>query len=270
MKKLFFALIFLLTVTTSYSQLVISPYIVFLDAKNKYGTYTVYNETDETKEVTISFKFAYPVSDADGNITMFYDTTNNSRSIADWVKAFPRKFTMSPRGKQIIRMTVDPPAGMNQGTYWTRIVTTSSSLKSVTDSTTGISAKINFFFNQVTTAIYRNQRYDNKLEFRNLTTNTDTANVNIIAGFGASGDQPFFSKIEYKIYDSNNKAVIENMEYVAVYYDILKKFSFRLDGFKPGKYTAEMTISSENSSDVPKTDKGLIQPITKKVDFVIQ
>ena len=51
---------------TSYSQIIISPYILYTDTKNKFGTFLVLNESDQVYEIDMSFIFGYPVTDSVG------------------------------------------------------------------------------------------------------------------------------------------------------------------------------------------------------------
>jgi hypothetical protein len=260
----------LLFAASSFAQLVVTPYVVMIDKQNKFGTYMVLNETDEEQEVSISFKFGYPVSDAEGNVTMLYDSTDSdAHSLTQKIKAFPRKFILKPKEKQIIRMTVSPE-GLAPGTYWTRIVTSSQSRKPYKETNEDFSANINFVLHQITTVLYKNGDFANNVEFTDLSVTTDSAFVNLIPAVKSTGTPPFFCKFTYKIYDSSNKAVIDNFEYIAVYYDLKKKISIPLSSLTPGSYTAEVTVSSDDSPDIPKSDKGPVTPLVKKVGFTVQ
>ena len=103
MKKAFY--IFLLFSIQSFAQVIISPYIILVDQQNRYGKFIVQNESNETYEVTISFVFGFPQSDSLGNMSMKYINNPDSTypSAVEWIKAFPKKFFLQPRQRQLIR-----------------------------------------------------------------------------------------------------------------------------------------------------------------------
>jgi hypothetical protein len=252
-----------------FSQVVVTPYIVMIDDKNKFGTFTVVNETNESEEVTVNFKFEYLKSDAAGDV--FFDSSaDNMNNLTPWIKAFPKKFVLNPGEKQIVRMTVDAPAGLSKGTYWSKIVTSSQKQEKFIDTSGNIKARINFVLNQITTVLYKNQKYESQIDFLNADVNVDSESVNILSNVSVKGDQPFYAQFGYKIYDSGNNVAYENVEFLGLFFDMIKKYKFPVSTLKPGNYTAEITIASDLGVDIPKTDKGQIQPIMKKVDFSIK
>lgn len=268
-KSLILIFLFLISMKILHGQIIVNPYIVLIDDKNKFGTYSVMNETSDIQEVFINFKFEYIVSDENGNIR--YDTVSAGRNdLTKWIKAYPKKIILNPKQKQIIRMTVTPPDNIGKGTYWTKIITSSQKISKTTDTTGKISARINFVFNQITTVIYKKGRYENNVEFKNLNVTTDTSGVHLIPSFSVTGDQPFYGHLNSKILTSQEELIIESDEYIAMFFDMSKRVSFPNLILKPGNYIAEITLSSEISSDVPKTDKGEILPITKRIDFIVQ
>jgi len=270
MKILYLAIFFVFVLMyQAFSQVVVTPYIVMIDDKNKFGTFTVVNETSESEEVTVNFKFEYLKSDAAGNV--FFDSSaDNMNNLTSWIKAFPKKFVLKPGDKQIVRMTVDAPAGLSKGTYWSKIVTSSQRQEKFIDTSGNIKARINFVLNQITTVLYKNQKYDSQVDLVNADVNVDNESINILSNLSVKGDQPFYAQFGYKIFDSANNVAYENIEFLGIYFDMHKNFKFPVSTLKPGNYTAEITIVSDMGVDIPKTDKGQIQPIIKKVDFAVK
>jgi P pilus assembly chaperone PapD len=273
LKTLTFTLLALLiSVSASFAQIVISPYVVLIDQKNQFGTFLVSNQTTETQEVTIFFKFGYPASDDQGNVTMLYTDSsgiNMDYDLTNMVNAFPKKFTLKPGDKQTVRMTVKSKKDMKEGTYWTRIITSTQSKQVITDTSTSLSASINFVLNQVTTVIYKNKRYENTVNLQDITTSTDDEFLNVNVPLEVKGDSPFFAGTIVKIFDASGSLVTEQTQYFTVYYGMTRKNSFKLEDLKPGEYKAEVTISSDTNPDIPLSDKPLKTPITKTVSFSI-
>ena len=49
-------------------------------------------------------------------------------SCADWVRALPRRVILQPGQRQTVRLLAQPPAGLPDGEYWSRVVISSKSL----------------------------------------------------------------------------------------------------------------------------------------------
>jgi P pilus assembly chaperone PapD len=271
MKKILIIL-FLFLATSVNAQVVITPYVVLIDNHNKFGTYTVINQTNEEQEVSINFQFGYPISDEDGNVTMKYEDvpTPGMNALNDWLKIFPKRFLVKPGEKQVVRMTVDPPANLAPGTYWTRMVTSTQTKTTFTDTTKNLSAKINFILNQITTVIYKNKKFSNNINYRDLVVNQDTASVNFISDLSVTGDQPFFAKFEYQVLDNAQNVVYEREEFASVYFDMKRKYQVPIVDLPPGNYTLNVKIISDDNSDIPKNDNYPITPIQKSISFTIQ
>ena len=89
MKK--FIIIFSLFIVTSLNaQVIISPYIVYTDVSNRYGSMIVQNESTENYEISISFIFGYPVSDSVGTVSMKYIDSKTKTNSQDERKASDR------------------------------------------------------------------------------------------------------------------------------------------------------------------------------------
>ena len=244
-----------------------------VDQKNQFGTFLVSNQTTETQEISIFFKFGYPASDDQGNVTMLYSDSSNINmdfDLTDMVNAFPKKFSLKPGEKQTVRMTVKPKKNMKEGTYWTRIITSSQSKQVITDTSTSLSASINFVLNQVTTVIYKNKRYENTVNLAEITTDVDDQYLNINVPLEVQGDSPFFAGSTVKLYDASGSLITEQTQYFTVYYGMTRKNSFKLEDLKPGEYKAEVIISADTNPDIPISDKPLKTPITKTVSVSIK
>src|SRR5690349_20725577 len=80
------------------AQVVIAPPVLTLVEPERFGTFTVENRSTVPQEVTIEFRFGYPMSDGVGNLQMVYDDSGSPgrSSMASWVRAFPRRALLRP------------------------------------------------------------------------------------------------------------------------------------------------------------------------------
>jgi hypothetical protein len=265
-------LIFVILMTNIYGQVIISPYIVYIDPQDRFGSYIVQNESNEEYEISISFIFGFPVSDSTGQGSMKYmeDVPDSMPALNNWIRAFPRKFILPPKQRQIIRMTVRPPDTLKPGTYWTRIVT-SAVPKAVdvgTDSA-GISAKVNFVLNQVTTALYRIEPAETGVELADFQVKSDTSTVSLFATLNRTGNTPFYGDVSIKFYTADSVLIDQKEEFVSLFYNSIKRFDIPTDTLNSGKYWAELSIEHNEKEDIPDSKLEIFPTLIKTIEFEI-
>lgn len=255
------------------SQVIISPYVVYMDEQNKFGSMIVQNESLEAYEISISFIFGYPISDSLGNRTMDYiqSPSDEMPSINNWVKAFPKKFILQPKERQTVRLMIRPPMGLAPGTYWTRIVTSSSPVDvGVDSSTNGVSAKLKFVLNQVTTAIYRKNEAVTNINISDPEIILDTNNTyQLLYPLKREGNSPFFGYFNLKVYDEMNQIVLDERDYLSVYFELIRNYILPNELFKTGIYRAELEIEFNEKEDIPESKLEAIPNILNKFEFSI-
>ena len=272
MKK--FLILFLFLVSTSLdAQVIISPYIVYTDAGNRYGSMIVQNESTEIYEISISFVFGFPVSDSVGTVSMKYinEPAPDMPSIVDWIRAFPKKFVLTPKQRQIVRMSVRPPAGISEGTYWARIVTSAVPQSTSIDTVNkGVTAKIKFVLNQVTSIFYRTNLAETGIKINNVEVLKDTNKIILRTSVERTNNSPFLGNVAYTLSDSLGNVVKEGKEYISVYFDLVKNITIEFDKrIDPGKYKAELKFICNEKEDIPESKLKEIPPITKTIELVV-
>ena len=271
MKKTILILVLLYT-AISFSQIIISPYILYTDTKNKFGTFIVQNESDQPYEIDISFIFGYPITDSVGNATMKYleQPDSSMASATKWIRAFPRKFVINPGERQKVRMTVTPPADILSGTYWSRIVTSAMAQSPSIDTLSeGVRAEIKFVLNQITTLLYRVDPTTTGIEIDNFYTEIDSGNINIFAKLVRTGNSPFFGDAVVTIRDSSSEIVGEEELSISNYFELVKKVQFPLDKFKSGEYKVELKIISNEKEVFPESSLTTIPPILESLTLTV-
>ncbi len=258
------------------AQIIISPYIVYTDQKNQFANMIVQNESDEPYEIGITFKFGFPVSDSLGNLTMKYidEPGDEYPSILNHVRAFPKKFILNPRQKQLIGISIKPPQNLDDGTYWVRIVTSSTKQRSQTlldTNNQNLSAQINFVLNQITTMLYRTSNSNTGIEITNVKYFKKQDKFDIITTLKRLGNSPFFGDVKVSIYDLGGNLVKTDLQHTKVFYDISVKNSFNISEFKKGNYKAIIQVVHNEKMDIPNGQPiNVIQNnVTKSLDFVI-
>lgn len=106
----------------------VSPMSVFMSHTNRTATITLYNPNPLPEEIDIAFAFGYPQSDSAGEVTVPLSEVapDGEPSAVPWLRAFPRRLVLQPGQQQIVRILAQPPAGLEDGEYWSRILVTAT------------------------------------------------------------------------------------------------------------------------------------------------
>ena len=189
-------------------------------------------------------------------------------SAVSWIKAFPKKFFLEPKQRQLIRMMVIPNEDLSPGTYWARIVTSASPTSTTTDTLKqGISAKIKFVLNQITTLLYRVGENESKAELTNSFVKEDSSGVSVFAGIKREGNSPFLGDVIVSVLNDSEKVITDKTEKVSIYYNLTKRFNFK--DLKPGSYTAEIKVIHNEKEDIPQSNIKLAEPIIRRLPFKV-
>src|SRR5699024_6295561 len=111
---------------------------------------------DTAQEISISMEFGFPTTE-NGNIIIVSDSAlAHTKSISEWVNVFPRRFTLQPHQRQVVRFVANAPQQLEDGGYWTRVKVTSNEVSPPVGSTgdNEVGAQINLVINQVISAHY--------------------------------------------------------------------------------------------------------------------
>jgi hypothetical protein len=250
------------------AQISIAPTSVFMD-NNGIASLYITNPSEVVQEISIGFLFGYPGSDELGNLIMVYgDSIKDMQyGLGDRLRAFPRTFVLAPQQQQTVRLQLRPDRSLPAGTYFTRIKVTSNNQAQDVDQVveTEVSTQVNFKFDQVIAAFYKNGQTSTGLEIGNVATSMDEGRVRAIADFVTTGNSPFLGSISATLKDASNKTVSKKEETVAMYFSGKKGIEVNIpDGLASGEYQLELQFETKRS-DIPSSDLVQSSPITKRV-----
>lgn len=273
MKKIWIVLILVILFEKSFSQILISPYIVYTDDINRVGNLIVQNESENSYQVSITFLFGYPISDSAGQITMKYlkEGENSEYSIHQYIRAFPKKFILQPKQRQVVRLTIKAPDTLKNGTYWTRIVTSAVPYSEVIDTTSkGITAKIRFVLNQVTTCLYRVEPAESGVTLDSIILVSDSSNTTLKIKMTRVGNSPFIGNLKIMLSDESGKVIKEFTEYIPVYFDLTRQITIDTSELEKNKtYLLSIKAVNTEKEDLPDSKLNIISEPDAKISFKI-
>jgi hypothetical protein len=251
------------------AQVLVAPTALFTSEQAPHGTMLIANPSKEPQEVALDFRFGHPASDSLGDLYMAYGDSlpAASRSMASWVRAFPRRFTLAPGQEQVVRVVVRPPANLADGTYWTRLVTTSNGQSSViAKPEPGSNAQVVMRVEQVTALLYRRGSLSTSVTIGEPFITTDAAATTVRVPLARGGNSPFMGRMHARVLAAGGSVVGEVEEYIAVYADLTKRL--RLPALPAGDYTAEITLSSMRP-DIPREDLVQMPEVVRRASFSV-
>lgn len=254
------------------AQITIAPTNLFVDSQNRFGSYIVINNSNQPYEVSIDFLFGYSDSDEEGNRFVNYEdsATAERYSIADWIRAFPQNLTLAPNQRQVVRLRINPPSDLPDGTYWARISTSATAQSAPVEVTSeeGITANIGMRINQITGIFYKNGSVNTNISINNIETQVEENNLVILHDISRGGNSPFLGSVIVKVVDSQNEVVRESVDFTSIYFDTKYKNTFDISDLPSGTYNIQISISSERQ-DISSSDLVQMQPATATTTVTI-
>lgn len=254
------------------AQVVVAPPVITVVEPERFGTFTVENRSAVPQEVTVEFRFGYPVSDSAGNLRMVYDDSAEAArsSVMPWVRAFPRRTLLPPGQQQLVRLTLRPPEGLANGVYWTRLVVTSVPESAPVDTAPGgITTQITFRLQQITTVLYRRGDARTGIEVGPVAVQDDSTAWQLLVPLTRTGAAPFLGTIKLRIEDSRGAVVQEATEVASVYFSLVKRFALPRSRVTPGTYTAEVTAVAVRPDVAPEALFPMA-PVVFRTPFTVQ
>lgn len=270
MKKLYIILLLLLCVPFSgVAQITIAPTMVFIDQQNRFGSFLVLNNSDQAQEISIEFPFGYPTTKDNGDIQMVYDdsTTAEEFGINNIVRGFPQNFVLQPGQRQVVRLTIRAK-DFTDGTYWTRIKTTSNAQQPPVGEQTDdeITAQITYKFEQVTTLFYKHGDTGTGIELQNFETVETDDNIEFVADVSRTGNSPFLGSITLQLMDEEGNIAAEKLTSTSIYFDYRHIFKIPKTDLKDGTYEAQITFETRRP-DIPQEDIVQMEPVSRSISY---
>lgn len=274
MKKLLSLFAFLLCSAGIYAQVTIAPTNLFLDSGNRFGTYMVINGSAQSQEISIDFYYGYFKSDETGNTKMIDDdsTTAERYSIAGYVRAFPQNFVLAPGQRQVVRLRVNAPNDLPDGTYWARIRTASTPETPPVEvtSTEAVTAQVGITVEQVTGLFYKKGNVTTGIEVEEIRTELmENGQLAVLTDVKRTGNSPFLGSITASLLNSNNETVKEAFVSTSIYFDGTHRQTLNISDVPAGKYKIRVRFESRRS-DIASSDLIQMEPVTETISYTIR
>ena len=258
------ALLLVAATVTEAVAIVVAPTAVYLNDENPATAVSLYNPTEVPEEVSVDVVFGYPTTDADGNVRMAMDTVGNDpRSAAGWIRVLPRRLVVPPGERRAIRLLAQPPAGLEDGEYWTRLVFTSRGQQvpvSGADASAGVQVGLSLEVRTITALSYRRGEVRTGLEVRDFEPRIHGDSLILHPDFVRRHEAAYIGRLDLELLDGDGETARSWMQQLAVYRDYHRRFAYDVSGVPAGEYQLRMRVSTERE-DVPAQARLATVPI---------
>lgn len=273
------ALAFLAQAAAAAAQVVVAPTTVFMTDREPAATFLVSNQSGEPQEITVDFRFGFPVSDSLGGMRMEWEDEEAAARYGfdDWLHAFPRQFIVLPGQRQTVRMMARPPRDLPERVYWTRVVTTSNPRSARpeeehrttgTDTARAGGENVIYRLQQVTTAMFRSGAARTGLALGEPRTAMENGALVVRIPLERTGESPYLGTASLVLRDHRGTVVLEERAPLSVYFRIVHRFTLDRSELPAGAYTAHLQLVPERG-DVPRQHGMSSPPITRRFEVTL-
>lgn len=201
----------------------VTPSALYIDARTRTGSVTLFNEGTEAVEVTIAFAFGYPRTDlVSGEVRVELTDTvpAHEPSAVAWLRAFPRRVVIQPGQRQLVRVTATPPANLADGEYWGRLViTTQATQLPVERGANGVNVAISLRTQFVQAVNVRKGAVTTGLTVGRTIAASDSDRVRLVMDLKREGNAAFIGRLAAELVSPAGAVIGSGEVPIAVYRD---------------------------------------------------
>lgn len=212
----------------------VSPMSVFMSHTNRTATITLYNPNPLPEEIDISFAFGYPQSDSTGEVTVPLSNVapEGEPSAVPWLRAFPRRLVLQPGQQQVVRILAQPPAGLEDGEYWSRVLVTATGGRPPVEQQVEPNVRVAISMRTVTVASlnYRKGRPATGIAITDASAVRTADSLQVTLDMERNGEAAYLGRVRLELLDAAGNTVHEEEDVLAVYHTLRRRFTMSAHG----------------------------------------
>ncbi len=230
--------------------ILVAPQAVFLSDRDRTGEIHLVNTGSKPEDVQIDLEYGYPATDSAGQIgiALFEHPDSAAPSAAEWVRAYPRRVVVQPGQRQVVRLLATPPAGLEDGEYWSRIIVTSRGAEvAVATPDSNIHAGLNLVLRTIISLTYRKGAVHTGVTLTDFRVTEEHDSLVTWLGLTRTGNAAYLGTVHLVVQDSLDHARATWDTPIAVYFEQHRRLAFPADSFPPGRYTVHLTLDTKRN-----------------------
>ena len=248
------ALAVALAIALPLASVLVAPHAVFIDDRTRTAQVYLVNTSSAPEEVEIGLSYGYPATDSAGNIFVRLVETPEpgNRSAAAWLRVFPRRITLQAGERQVVRVLAQPPAGLADGEYWSRMIITSRAVaQNAAEADSMIAVGVSMELRTIISVTYRKGRLETAARLTDFRAMIEGDSIIAWVGMARDGNAAFLGTLRLALRDANERAHAEWDTPIAVYEPWLRRIAVPLDGTPAGAYTLHLRVDTERTDITP-------------------
>lgn len=253
--KIFILLIYFSSII--YSQVRISPTVVFIDEPRRSYPVKIENITDNDVEIWFNVEYSYIASDDSNNLIVVKPKSYaiDDKSAAEWVSFYPEKIVLTSFEKRTVRVIIKPPMNLNEGEYWCRIIVNSKLITKTQLNIKQGNATIGFdITNQFSIPLhYRKGKMFTNIEMiGNPIINVENDKLQYLPHFRNVGNGAYWGLLNFEILNDKGRILKKEWKHFVVYKEIKHLFRIGIKDLPSGNYTLRVKAETKRYDDAAK------------------
>lgn len=240
--------------STAYASAVaVSPVALYIDSRTRTGTLTLFNPGTRPEEVQVDFAFGYPVSDEEGNVQvqLWEAPPEGEPSAVGWLRAFPSRVVLEPGQRQVMRVMIQPPAGLPDGEYWARALVRGRGGQPPIEERQGdVAVQIEVETVVVVAVNYRHGDVGTGLHVVDAEATVAADTVRASIDFERTGNAAYLGRVHAELLDASGTPVATAEEVLAVYHTIRRRLDLAVPAGAAAPFTLRFTMDTDRD-DLP-------------------
>jgi len=236
----------------------IAPHALFVDHRVRSAAIFLHNPDDKPVEIGIELIYGYPRPDGQGGVRVFLesDPAEGEPSCAEWIRALPRRLILLPGQRQTVRLMAQPPKGLPDGEYWSRVVVSSQAVASEVDAqeiegTNGVRVGLKMATRTIISLNYRKGPVSTALDIGKVQAQLGRDAIAVSMELKRFGDAAWLGQVDVVLLDSEGEELLRWDQVLAVYEDQVRTLALPLKRpLEPGSYLLSITCSTSRG-DLP-------------------
>ena len=253
---------------------IVAPHLVHVDHRLRSGQLILLNPGTRPVEVEVSTIFGYPGTDSTGRVVLVTEPEPgpDRPSAAGWIQAYPRRTTVPPGERQVVRLLARPPAALPDGEYWTRIVVAAreapASPAPADSAVDGVRIGLTLEVRTIIALIYRKGAVTGGVTATGLAAEVRGDSVAFGVELARAGNAAWLGMLRAELRDSTGTIRARDSSQVAVYYPMAPRYRLPVAGLPPGRYRLRLVLDGERD-DVPPEARLRFPAVRDSVEVTI-
>ncbi|MGF1670782.1 MAG: hypothetical protein ACFCU6_10050, partial [Balneolaceae bacterium] len=190
-------------------------------------------------------------------------------SLAEWLRGFPRTFTLEPDQRQTVRIRANPPSGLEDRTYWARIRTSSNPVSPLVEEQQEdvLTARINVRIDQVTGIYLKKGNLSTGIKINDISLNPENDKLTALVDLDRTGNSPFIGSIITTI-TKDNLELLSQQSTTTIFVDGIHRFEFDTTELDSGTYNFNIRFETSRP-DIRNNDLIQGETVNAAKEFIL-